>query len=454
MMLTLELKAQFEALATRDHVLRIQVLLAELDVGQQYSACADFPDVIRQWVDDLGMRGIHSAYQQACVIFSAMAGNVDVESMPQGVDAQLLVAQCVSKALRASVPNGAFQHIHRVFSGVGVFNEAWIHPEVEPDCLNNLPPSLANFTSIDLPCLHEGPAKCASLDAIHNQATFLRTVSGFQHKVSALFPFSRLLSQVCQGALSSDPWCVSPHPVFEYCEIGMGAAHCFAPVQKVRLVDARQASMDCQQRGLELPDSASQGVESNWKNSSILREATLHLQAPVVQADLSFSAGWESKEGGFVYATHGDLRVSLSADGIQWQGSLIHEGCLVQLSISLPRDFHMDWSLASEFPEGQLPLGVPLLTRQQNIPLHIQLNSAICVGKSVLNLANPIAGHLSLHLVANVDPKTRCLGLTLELGHSQLACEWQGVDALLGWTSGKWCLLPESPIHAWNLNHG
>ena len=454
MMLTLELKAQFEELSRRDHLLRMQALLTELDAHQQYSTHADFPDIICQWVNDLDMLGIHGAYQQASIIFSAMAGNFGVDSIPEGMDSQTLLAHCVSKALRASVPNGAFQHIHRVLSGVGVFNEAWILPQAEPDCLESLSSSLTTFTSIDLPCLHEGPANSASLDAIHNQAALLRTVSGFQHKVSAVFPLSLLLSQPCQGALSPDPWCISPHPVFEHCEIGMGAAHGFSPVQKLRLVDVRQASLDYQKRGLELPDSSGKSLESAWKRSGILREATLLLHAPLVQADLSVSAGWESKVGGFVYATQGELRISLSADSIQWQGSLIHEGCLVQLSISLPQDIRLDWALASEFPVGQLPLGVPLLIRQQNIPLHIQLNSATCVGKPILNLANPIAGHLSLRLVAGINPETRCLGLVLEFSHSQRACEWLAADALLGRTSGTWCLLPESPIHTWDLNHG
>lgn len=453
-MLTLELKAQFEALARQDHVLRIQALLTGLDARQQYSSRTDFPDVVQQWVDDLAMRGVHGAYHQACVIFSAMAGNTGIDSISEEMDAQALVVHCMLKALQVGVPKGAFQRIHRVLSGVGVFNEAWILPQAESDCLDSLSPSLLNFASIDLPCLHEGPAKFATLEAIHNQATFLRTVSGFQHKVSALFPFSRLLSQVCQGALSSDPWCVSPHPVFEHCEIGMGTAHDCAPVQKLRLVDVRQASLSYQKCALELPDPSSKSLESVWKRSGALREATLHLHAPLVQADLSFSAGWESKEGGFVYATQGDLRVSLSAEGIQWQGSLIHDGCLVQLSISLPQDIRMDWSLASAFPVGQLPLGVPLLIHQQNLPLHVQLNSAICVGKPILNLANPIAGHLSLSLVASIVPETRCLGLTLKLAHSQLLCEWQSADALLGWTSGAWCLLPETPIHTWDLNRG
>jgi hypothetical protein len=454
MMLTLDLKAQFEALATQDHVLRIQALLTELNAAQQYASHTDFPDVVRQWVDALDIRGIHGAYQQACVIFSAMAGNFRVESIPEGMDVQALLAHCVSKALRAGVPQGPFQHIHRVLSGVGVFNEAWVHPQAEPDCLNNLSASLTSFIAIDLPCLHEGLANSASLEAIHNQAALLRTVSGFQHKISAHFPLLCLLSRVCQGGLSHDPWSISLHPVFEHCELGMGAAHGFATVQKLRLVDVRKISLAYQKRHLELPDSSSQSLESIWKRSGLLREATLHLHAPVVQADLAFRAGWESRNGGFVYATQGEMRLGLSAGCIQWQGALMHEGCLVQLGISLPQDIRLDWSLASEFPVGQLPVGVPFLVRQQNLPLHLQLNSAICVGKPILNLTNPIVGHLSLRLVANIDPETHSFGLTLELAHSELICEWQAADALLGWTCGKWSLLAESPIHTWELNHG
>jgi len=453
MMLTLELKAQFEELARHDHLLRMRALLTELDAHQQYSSRADFPDFVRQCVDELGLRGIRSAYQQACVIFSAMAGNFNI-AVPEDMDAQVLLAHCVSSALLAGVPGGAFHHIHRLVSGVGMFNEAWIHPQAEPDCLDSLSSSSGTITLIDLLCLHEGPANSASLDMIHNQATFLRTTSGFQHKVSVLFPFSRLLLQVCQGALSSDPWCVSPHPVFEYCEIGMGAAHCFAPVQKMRLVDARQAVAAYQKHGLTLLDSARQSLESRWEQCELLRETAFQMNLRAVQADLAFSAGWASHGSGFVFATRGELGVSLSADSIQWQGSLVHEGCLVHLGISLPHDFRMNLSLESDFPMGQLPLGSPLLIRQQDIPLHVQLSSAICVGKPVMNRVNPIVGHLSIRLVACIDPETRQLSLTLHLSHSQLVCEWQAVDALLGCTSGAWCLLPDSPIHTWDLHHG
>lgn len=454
MMLTLELKTQFEALARQDHLLRLQALLTELNAGQQYATRTDFSDVVHQWVDVLDMRGIHGAYQQACVLYSAMAGNFSVDSIPDGGDAQALVAHCVWTALRAGVPQGPFKHIHRVFSGVGIFNEAWVHPEAEPDYLNNLSALLTSFITIDLPCVREGPSEFAALDAVQNQVIWFRTVSGFQHKISAHFPLLCLLSRVCQGGLSHDPWSISLHPVFEHCELGMGAAHGFATVQKLRLVDVRKISLAYQKRHLELPDSSSQSLESIWKRSGLLREATLQMHAPLVQVDLAFRAGWESRNGGFVYATQGEMWLGLSAGCIQWQGTLMHEGCLVQLGISLPQDIRLDWSLASEFPVGQLPVGVPFLVRQQNLPLHVQLNFAICVGKPILNLTNPIVGHLSLCLVANIDPETHSFGLTLELAHSELICEWQAADALLGWTCGKWSLLAESPIHTWELNHG
>ncbi|MCZ8016040.1 MAG: hypothetical protein O9274_10115 [Limnobacter sp.] len=455
-MLTLELKAQFEDLATRDHEIRIQSLLTELDTRQKYSAHADFPEVVSSWIEQLNLRGIRSAYHQACVLFSLMACDLEFESIPLGQDAQIQVAHCVSSALLAGVPRGAFQHIHRVLSGVGFFNEAWISPEPEHDCLNTLSNPLTNCGPVDVPCSHTGytGSTSPSLESVHDQATFLRTTSGFQHKISASFPVPRLLSKVCQGALSPDPWCVNPHPVFDQCEIGLGATHGFAPLQKLRLVDARQASLSCQKRGLELPDLVSQLLDSDWKKSGLLRESTLLLEAPVMYADLAFSAGWVSQESSFAYATHGELGLSVSAGGIDWQGSLIHEGCLAQLSICLPQDFRLSWSLEGCFPVGQLPVGSPFLIRQQNIPLHAQLNCAICVGKPVLSLTNPIAGHLSLRLLVTIDPQTRQLGLTLELGHSQLVCEWQAADALLGWTFGEWDLLPESTVHTWDLRHG
>lgn len=455
-MLTLELKAQFEELATRDHVFRIQTLLTELDTHKKYSTQADFPEMVSSRVDQLSRFGIHNAYHQACILFGLVACDLDVESLPVNQDPQVQLAHCVSNALLAGVPRGAFQHIHRVFSGVGVFNEAWISPEPDLDCLNSLSTPLATGGPVDVPCSHDGHTGglSPSLDWVQDQANFLRTASGFQHKISPSFPVSRLLSQVCQGALSPDPWCVNPQPVFDQCEIGIGPSHCFSPLQKLRLVDVRQARLSYQSRGLELPDFVSQRLDSAWKKSGLLRESTLLLKAPMVSSDLAFSAGWAGKQSEFVYATHGELELSLSADAIQWQGSLIHEGCLAQLSICLPQDFRLNWSLDDSFPEGQLPFGSPFLIHQQSIPLHAHLNCAICVGKPVLSLTNLFAGQLSLQLLATIDPQTRQLGLTLELGHSQLVCEWQAVDALLGWTSGKWGLLPESTVHTWNLHHG
>lgn len=458
MMLTLELKAQFEELARGDHLLRVCALLTELDAHQQYATRAEFPDAIRQWVDELGLRGICSAYQQACVIFSAMASDFSIDSLPERMDAQSLLAHCVSNALQAGVPRGAFQHIHRALSCVGAFNAAWVCTEPEQDCLNTLSNQLTIRDPIDVPCAHAGytggASSSPSFESVHDQATFLRTASGFQHKVSAAFPVPRLLSQVCQSALSTDPWCISPNPVFDQCEIGMGSGNAFVPVHKLRLLDSRQAGVAYQNRGLMLPDSARQRLESRWKQSALLRENAFHLNLRAVQADLAFSARWTNHASGFVFATQGELAVSLSADSIQWQGSLVHEGCLVQLGIALPQDFRMNLSLESDFPVGQLPLGSPLLIRQHDIPLQVQVNSAICVGKPVVNCVNPIAGYLSIRLVACIDPVTRRLGLTLHLSHSQLLCEWWAVDALLGWTSGKWSLLPDSPIQTWDLHDG
>jgi hypothetical protein len=453
-MLTLELKAHFQALAVRDHLSRMESLLTGLDVGQRYAIREGFPEEIREWVAKLDAAGIRSAYHQGCVLFSVLAWGVRIESIPPGLDAPAQAVHCVSQALLAGAPVGAFHHIHRVLSGVGCFDEPWLQPQGEPDCLNALPQPPAIPSAIDLPCVPDGPLTGSQTELLHQQATFLRTASGLQHRLSAQHPLSGLLSQVCQKGLSSNPWRVNLHPVFEQCEIGFAPGKGFIPAQTTRLVDARQARLSFHKRDLALPHAARQGLELRWRQSALLREATQLSQALPIQADLDFSAGWTKNPAGFSFATRGNLSIHLAAGSLQWHGSLVHEGCLVQLGISMPHDLHMDWVLDEDFPAGQLPLGTPLLTRQHIIPLNMQLVSALCVGKPVPNLVNPEAGSIRLRLVVLIDPETRCLGLFLELGHSPLVCEWQTVDPLLAWTSGRWDLSGESTIHSWNLQHG
>jgi hypothetical protein len=457
MMLNLDLKDRFDSLAYSDHVHRIQALLAELDLKQTYSVNPDYPTTVENTIHGLQAQGIDNAYHQACILFSVLMGGVRLEQIPANLPALDRVLHCVQKAIHQGVPKGAYEHIHTVLAGTGSCRQAWLSVEPETNCLDLLSHGLVESPLVQLMCLHQGFNDQMLGNQLHRDANCFRTQSGFQHKVFGEHSPQSLIAQVCRSALSEDPSVVSPAALVEHCELGMLTSTGFVATQQLQLYDARQVQLNFTQRAFELEAALQAQVESNWQSAvqpNLLDDSGIRIANPCLNADLQFCAGWQQGTAGFEFRLDGDMQVRMSANALVWEANLQHQDVLINLSIQLQQDLAIHWSIKEAIQTGQLSLGAPLLIRQHDAPLHLHVNSVVCVGKPVVNVTQSVAGYLKLKLHAQINPETRQLGLFLTLAHSGLMGRWQSIDPLVGRHCGVWELGAESSVVQWDLSNG
>lgn len=456
-MLSLDLKDRFDSLAYSDHVQRIQALLAELDVKKIYSVNPDYPVTVEQTIHGLQTQGIENAYHQACLLFSVFQGGVRLEQIPASLSILDRVLHCVQKAILQGVPRGAYEHIYTVLAGTGSCRQAWLNIEPETNCLDLLSHGLLEKPFIQLMCLHQGVSDPTAVHQFHHDANCFRTQSGFQHKIFGEYSPQSLIAQVCRNTLAEDPRVVSPTALVEHCELGMLTPAGFVSTQQLQLYDARQAQLNFMQRTFELDAAMQAKVESNWQSTAqpnLLDESSVRIATPCLNADLQFCAGWQKGAAGFEFRLDGDMHVRMSANALVWEANLQHQGVLVNLSVQLPQDLAIHWSIKDAMQVGQLPFGAPLLVRQYDAPLHVLVNSVVCVGKPVVNTTEIVAGYLKLKLHAQINPETRTLGVFLTLSHSDLVVHGQSIDPLVGWRSCVWELGTELTMAQWDLSHG
>ena len=454
-MITLDLKARFEDLAYKDHLYRMQVLLGELDLDQSYSKQADFPQQIADLVETLQSMGIHTAYQQACVLLSVFVCGVSLEALP--ATPELKVIQCINTALGRGVSRGAYQHLHNALAGVGRIDQAWLDLQPESDCLGGNSNVQAKPLVTRLACVHEGPVDTAmsnELPALATQANFLRMGSGFQHKLFGDFNPLSLLGHVCQSALPADPWVVLPNPLFERCELGVSNQQDFIAVQQIQLLDARHAKVNFTQREFEWTAFAQQDLQASWESSSLFGEAIVRFRKSFLQGDCSCQAGWRASETNPEFCVAGEMQLRIPAASLQWQANVFHVGVFLGLTIQIPREVNVLWSFDDKRPNGQLPIGEPWLIKKELIALDIQVAPVVCVGKPMLNTLGSTVGELQVSLFAKIDPDSHRLDLSLAVSHSELLCRWQTMDPLLGGSSGLWLLAPPAQIAQWDLSDG
>lgn len=460
-MMTLDLKAGFEALASEDNLHRIHALLTELDLGHGYSRQSNFLDTLGNSIQSLQQRGVFSAYQQACVLLAFYAGEVGFEQFPEVLSPQALVAQCIQLALNRGVPPTAYQHLHKALAGVGRIDQAWLELQSEPDLLQGLTAHAPGQFLIEVACDHEGLIDPAVCFEFNTQANIFRTETGFQHKLFGKFTPEKLLAQVCEQAIPDDPWIVRPNPLVERCELGINQGtnqgSGFKPVQQLEVVDGRKARVQYRQRAFEWTNEATRQVESAWHRVEYLNDAGVRVAKPFMLVDFDLQAGWRkatAKSSPFEFVTTGTTTLHLPANALQWHAHFLHAGVLVNLVIQAANDVCIDWNLYDARPAGQLPFGEPVLTCQQTVPLKIQLSPVVCVGKPLLNLLTHLAGEMTFTLVTKVDPESRRLAAELSLSHSDLVCQWQAIDPMCGIASKNWVLLPASTLMQWELMHG
>lgn len=456
-MMTLDLKAGFEALACEDNLHRIHALLTELDLEQAYSRQAEFLASLESAIQSLQQRGVFSAYQQACVLLSFYAGEVGFEQFSELLSPTVLVAQCIQQALNHGVQPAAYQHLHKALAGVGRIDQAWLELQAEPDLLDGLAAHAPAQFLVEVACNHEGPLDPAVGLKFNAQANTFRSETGFQHKLFGKFTTEKILAQVCQQAIPSDPWVVSPKPLVERCELGISLGSGFKPVQQLEVMDARKAKVQYKQHAFEWTNAAAQQAESVWHAVEQLNDAGVRIAKPFMLVDFELQAGWHpgaANGSPFEFVTTGTTTLHLRASALQWHAHFLHAGVLVNLTIQAANDVCIDWNLHDARPAGQLPFGEPILTCQQSIPLKIQLAPVVCVGKPLLNLLTHIAGEMTFTCVTKVDPESRRLLAELRLSHSELVCQWQAIDPLCGIASKRWALLPASSLMHWELTRG
>lgn len=457
MMLSLDLKDRFDSLAYSDHVQRIHALLVELDLTQTYSMNPDYPTALERTIQVLQTQGIDNAYHQACMLFGVFQAGLRLEQIPASLHASDRVLHGIQKAIHQGAPRGAYEHIHAVLAGTGSCRQAWLNVEPETNCLDLLSHGSVENPFVQLMCLHQGLHDQTSGHQFHHDANCFRTQSGFQHKVFGGYSPQSLIAQLCRNTLAEDPRVVSPAALVEQCELGMLTPTGFVSTQQLQLFDARQVQLNFTQRAFELDAAMQAKVESNWQGAvqpDGLDDSSIRIANPCLNADLQFCAGWQKGVAGFEFSLEGDMHVRMPANALVWEANFQHQGVLVNLGIQLPQDLAIHWSIKEAMQVGQLPFGTPLLVRRHDAPLHLLVNSVVCVGKPVVNARESIAGYLNLKLHAQIDPETRQLGLFLTLLHSGLMGCWQSIDPLVGRRCGVWELGAELTMAQWDLSNG
>lgn len=453
-MITLDLKARFATQAIADHLHRLQVLLTELDTGYDYSQRADFQQTLANHVQRLQCVGVHSAYQQACVLLSNFAADLGIDSLMQNMKPDELVTHCMQQSVAKGISPGAFEHLHRTLAGIPRFDEAWLDFEAEPHGLGVLSSPQSLPALLTLACIPEGPLETGVLSSLNSSAGYFRSSSGFQHKVFGKFTALELIKQVCVQVVPQNNEVISLQPVLARCELGEGSTARMNTVQQIDVVDGRQIQSTFTQRPFNCTPGDVQALQSSWQALELLSEASIHIQQPLIQGDLAFQAGWQQKGAKLEFVAHGDANLKIPANALQWQANLLHEGVLVHLTIQPRQEINFQCLLQGAWARGQLPVDEPFLLHQHKVPLLANCIPVISVGKPVLNTTSETVGELTLSLIGLVKADTQRLALGLTLNHSELCCHWQSVDVLKGWSSGHWHLLAETQIAEWSLLHG
>lgn len=456
-MMTLDMKAGFEALAFEDNLHRIQNLLTDLDLDQSYSSEPEFPASLKSTIQSLQKLGVLSVYQQACVLLACYEAKVEFEQFLDSRSSASLVVQCVQLALNRGVPRAAFQHLHHGLAGLGRIDQPWLELRAEPDLLQGWVAGTSGQFVIDVACNHQGVIDPSVTSEFNTQANTFRSETGFQHPVFGKFTPGKLLGQICQHVIPGNQWVVSPHPVVERCELGINHGGARHTVQQLHVVDARKAELQYRYGELEWTGEATQQAENAWQCVDHMNDAGVRIAKPFLHADFKLQAGWcksTFNESPFEFVTTGNSTLRLPATALQWHAHFLHSGVLINLTIQAANDVCIDWNFYDTRPAGQLPFGEPLLVCQQSVPLNIQLSPVVCVGKPLLNLLAQTAGEMTFKLLVKVDPESRRLGAELVLSHSELVCQWQAIDPMCGIASKNWILLPASTLMRWEMIHG
>lgn len=456
-MMTLDLKAGFEALAMADHLHRIQVLLTELDLEQSFSQQADFQASLNSAIHALRQQGVRGAYPQACVLLAHYASEVQFEELSDSLSSEELPVRCIQQALNQGVPRTAFQHLHHALAGVGRIDQAWLNLQPELDLLDGLTAQEPVQKLIQLECGHDGLTNSTACSQFNTQTNYFRSETGFQHKLFGKFTPEMLLAQACRQTIPADPWVVNPHPVIDRCELGIDHGKGFNVVQQVQVVDVRQARVQHKQLALQWSKTAIRDAQQAWQAIESIDEADVRVAESFLLVDFDLQAGWRKKPSciaGFEFVLAGQSVLKLPAQALRWSASFQQADVLVNLAIQAGNDVCIDWRFHEARPAGQLPFDEPILICQQHVNLNNYLAPVVCVGKPVLSPLGQIAGELTLKLSVTIDSESRRLHAVLSLSHSPLMVLWQAVDPLCGIACTSRMLLPESILMQWEMIHG
>lgn len=473
-MMTLALKEKFAELAHTDHLHRVRAVLSELDAGYGFSEQPEFEQVLARHVLQLKELGLCSAYQQACVLFCILSGSVEIEALPKTESSAGLHKHCVQQALSNGVAAGLFEHIHRMFAGIGSINEVWLDPKGESDLLEFVSLSRQFLQTVLVACNQHGPflndtELIAGTSNYSNtkpitesisgllplsEVNFFRCDSGFQHKLTDKFTPLEMLKQVCGFAIPQDKAVVSLHPIVSRCDLGKLVHNHFERMQQIEVMDARQFIFNLTQHELVLSEHEIHQLQTNWQSPRFLQETQIQVQRPIINCDLQLQAGWVKESKEFNFKIRGHACVEIPSAAFHWYATLVHEDLLVHLSLQPLQNFRMEWDLTQAWKEGGLPVDQPLLLREHKLPIAVSCLSAAGVGQAVLSAPHSLAGHLLLTMLVSLDAKTRRLEFELILSHSVLTCDWQFACPLRGGSKGSWNLLPQAPIARWKLPHG
>jgi hypothetical protein len=281
-----------------------------------------------------------------------------------------------------------------------------------------------------------------------------RTDSGFMHQVFGQFTPDFLITRLCNTTLPENALQINLDPVFERCEIGRENTSGFFSLQRIELIDTRLAQIHFKQRKLFFTAEEKQRLQSAWVDSTKLVDPFVQIPPSWLSTDLDFRAQWAFEQNLLGFFTQADMHIHVAENGLKWQASLDHQGVPVSLTVQAKQDIHIHWRHTDIKKLGELPLGEPLWLVEYKVPLHVQLGSAVGVGKPVIRATSPIAGELVFGLSTVVNPVDRTLEVILTVDHCGLSCHWQSVDPVKGGATGCWQLSPPAQLMQRNLAHG
>lgn len=453
-MITIELQTGFSLQARADHLKRMNALLTSLDLDQGFSQKADFAQTLSAAVDLLEEQGVTNAYSQGCVLLSMFAGQVNIKNMSTEHDPQTRVLRSIQQALSAGVSEGAFHCLFESLAGLGRLDQPWPSGQVQINLIDLLSAVHMSNQPLQIPCSLAGPV-ATSLKTLDTElVNIFRTDSGFVHQIFGQFTPDFLIAQVCKNSLPENKSTINLEPVFERCEIGRQNASGFFSLQRIELIDARSVQVDFKQRILPCSPKEKQCLQSAWFDSVVLIDPSVELSESWLSTDLNFRAQWAIDQGALAFVTSSDMKLQAVADGLKWQANLVHNNVPVSLCIQAQRDIQIHWQHSEKKLPGQLPLGEPLWLAQYRAPVHVQVSSVVGVGQPLIRAASPLAGELVFSLSVVVDPADRALEVVLTVDHSELVCNWQSVDSIMGWASGTWELAAPSRIMQRVLQNG